>query len=315
MQNIFRTVLIVALIVSLFANLFMYQRYRNRRVYMTVNKHSVTQQDIYDYLVQDKGPVVKLVLTERYMLDDEAKKHNLVPTAAEVQDRLNEERERNWQFARQMTTNPWMDEEYKNRFRQEIETARLLTNDIPVSEDQINEEYATRPQLYDTPAKAYCNLALLKSTSNLDNVKLLLEKGISPITIAGNYPNEVIFLGDNVLGTQSNIFIFFQPLGSQQNQAIFSLKPDEVKEMPPDEFAREGIAKLLVRMVKLEPGKKANLKDPKTHEKLRQAVAIKRSLPLQQYLMKLWGNTEFTSEDPNDKKYIERMLAPDHKSQ
>ena len=105
MQNIFRTVLIVALIVSLFANLFMYQRYRNRRVYMTVNKHSVTQQDIYDYLVQDKGPVVKLVLTERYMLDDEAKKHNLVPTAAEVQDRLNEERERNWQFARQMTTN------------------------------------------------------------------------------------------------------------------------------------------------------------------------------------------------------------------
>ena len=314
MRNLLRTVIIVALLVSLAANLFMYQRYRNRRVYMTVNNHAVTQQDIYDYLVQDKGPIVKLVLTERYMIDDEAKKRNLAPTDAEVQERLTEEREHSWQFARQLSTNPWMEEEFKNRFRQDIETARLLTADIAVSEDQINEEYATHPQLYDTPAKAYCNLALLKSTNNLDNIKQLMEKEISPITIAGNYSTDVVFLGDNVLNAQSYIFIFFQYFGTQQNQTIFTMKPNEVKELPPSEFEREGIAKLLVRMIKIEPGKKADLKDKKIHEKLRQAVALQRSLPVQEYMMKLWAKTTFNSEDPNDRKYIELKLAPNHKS-
>jgi len=316
MANIIRNILIVALIVSLATNLFMYQRFRNRRVFMSINGHNITQQDIYDYLVQDKGEIVKVILIQRILIDDAAKKKNLVPSEEEITDRMNEEKEQRWQFARQMSINSWLETEYRARYKQEIEFARLLTADIPVTEEQIQEEYKAQQPAYDTPSKAYCYLALLRNTSNQDNIKQLLEKNLSPTTIQGNYNNDVVFLGDNKLDDKANTFIFFQPFNTKQNEQIFKLKPNEVISVPPGQFAQEGFRGLLVQLLKIVPGKKADLNDKKTHEKLKLAVALKRAPNKQQFLVTLWDNAKdsFQSEEKNDRQYIERILTPDRKN-
>ncbi len=315
MQSILRVLIIVALLISLAANMFMYQRWRNRRTVMNVNAHNVTQQDVYDYLTNKYGENVKLEMVERYMIEDEAQKKKLAPSNEEVQAQVNDTLEKNWQMQRTMAVNPWKAQDLQDTVRQNIEIARLLTADVPVTPDQIKEEYNAHPQEFDTPAKAYIQMALLKSASNADNIKKLMTSGVSVDTIGMNYREDVVFLGSNTtkdLGGKdvSNVFLSFQPFGTQINQQIFSLKPNDVVVLPPpQEFVKQGISNLVVRMIKIEPGKKADLNDPKTKERLTQQVAAKRAQNTQEYLLKLWGDTDFRSEDPRDKDTLQKMLS------
>lgn len=151
-----------------------------------------------------------------------------------------------------------------------------------------------------------------KDSDNLDNIKQLMEKGISTASIQQNYPKDVFFLGDNTIadnGTNiTNLFIVRQPLGSQQGKAIFDLKPGTVAVLPAGEFATQGFKNAIVRMVKVVPGHKADLNDPKTHELIRMVVAQKRATNPKEYMLKLWEAADFRSEDPNDKKYIDSMF-------
>lgn len=317
MSNAIRNILIVALIISLATNVFMYQRFRNRRVYMSICGRNITQQDIYDYLVEDKGESVKVTLTERYMIDDAAQKKGLVPTEEEITQRLNEEKEQRWEFARQMSINPWLETEYRARFKQDIEFARLITADITVTEDQIKDEYNHNQPLYDTPSKAYCYLGLLRNTANQENIRQLLEKDLSPVTIQSNYYSDIVFLGDNKLDEKVNCFIFFQPFNTTQNKLIFDMQPSKVLDLDPGQFQNQGIKRLFVKMIKIIPGKKADLADKKTHDTIRMALALRRAPNKQKFMIALWDAAKetFSSEDKNDKRYIERMLAPERQNQ
>ena len=60
-----------------------------------------------------------------------------------------------------------------------MEDVRLRTADVPVSEDQIKEEYDAQPQAFDTPAKAHTRLALITKLNDLDKIKQLMEKDVS----------------------------------------------------------------------------------------------------------------------------------------
>ena len=304
MRNAVRLILVVLLLISLAANAFMYQRFRNRRVVMAYNNHNVTQQDVYDYLLQNSGPAVKFNMVQRYMLDDEAAKRGVTPDPKDVQEAFDQMRELNLQFAQQLTAQPWMEAEFKARIKQQLEDIRLRTLDIPVSEDQIKEEYNAQPQAFDTPSKAHTRLALIKNIGDIDKIKELMEKDVNPQLIQTNFPTSVQFLGDN------DVFTFVQPFGSKQNAQIFALKPGQVQVFPPDVFAQTGAQKLLIRLIDIKEGSKADLNDKKTHEKLRQAVAAKRAKPSMEYLNKLWGDgANFKSEDAKDKIIINQFLG------
>ena len=314
MRNAVRLILVVMLLISLAANAFMYQRFRNRRVVMTYNNHAITQQDYYDYMTQNSGPSVKFSMIQRYMLDDEAAKRNLTPDAKEVDEAFNQMRELNLQFAQELAAQPWMEPEYKARIKQQMEDIRLRTADIPVSEDQIKEQYNMEPQAFDTPAKARVRMALIYNLSDLDKIKELMEKDVSPTLIQTNFPTSVRFVGDDN-ETQSHIpgqvFTFVQPFGTQQNAQIFAMKKGQVQVFPPDVFSKAGAQKLVIRMINdVTPGSKADLNDKKTHEKVREVVAGKRAKPPLEYLNKVWGDGgNFKSEDPNDKQIINQFLG------
>ena len=305
MRNAVRLILVVLLLISLAANAFMYQRFRNRRVVMSYNNHAITQQDVYDYMTQNSGPAVKFSMIQRYMLDDEAAKRNLVPDPKEIDEVFNQMRELNLQFAQELATQPGMEPEYKARIKQQMEDIRLRTVDIPVSEDQIKEEYNAQPQAFDTPAKAHTRLALIYNISDIDKIKELMEKDVSPTLIQTNFPKSVRFVGDN------DVFTFVQPFGTQQNAQIFAMQPDQVQVFPPDVFAKAGAQKLVIRLIgKIVQGSKADLNDKKTHEKVREAVAGKRAKPPLEYLNKVWGDGgNFKSEDPRDKENINQFLG------
>ncbi|GDX40259.1 hypothetical protein LBMAG21_05510 [Armatimonadota bacterium] len=298
------------LFVSLVVNVVLYVKFRSRRPILKVNGESITKKDVNDYLEQ-KNPNIKAVMVERVLVKSEAVKQGVWPAEQEIIDIYNEKKELDWQFARRVNTNPWMVAEEKSTIQYDLARQRLLTKDVQVDDAMLEEEYNIYKAAYDTPDKARLHLTLLFRKAPIADVRSMLEKvpQQAPADIARAFPGQVVFLGDK------DVFTVTRALGgkaaSPQLQDLFNLKPGEVREFPAEELRSLGAQTILARMVEVVPGKPADKNEPKTHEKLRMGASLRRAKPWQEKLTLLWGNSEFWSEDPNDKGNVEMMFFPD----
>lgn len=304
-----RVIVVLALIASIAMNIIMYTKWRGGRSIMTINKQPFTERDLTTFLKAQGGFSVKAVVAERMLVEQEAKKQNLLPTDKEVDDEYNAQKEANWQFARKMENEPWMVTEVKMRLRQQMAKNRLIAKDVALTDEDIKSEYNSRPNLYDTPNKAKATLAVIMDPTIAPQVKQMLEKEppVSPTVIIQEFSSrKVAFLGED------NVFTFIQPFGTNLNKEIFGMKPNEVKQLPPTpDLARMGARSLIIRVKEFLPGKKADLNDPRTKEKIKSVLAQQRGKPWQEILSGLWANADFWSEDPSDKKIVEMQLFPD----
>lgn len=295
------------LVVSLFANMFMYLRWRKNRPIMTINGVAISQKEVDDYLYNASGPIVKEIIAKRVLIDQAAKKENVVPTRAEIDEVYNNQKEASWQFARKMSVNPWNETDAKNTIRQSLEMNRLRAIGIKVTDDEIKADYDAQPGAYDAPNKARCYLALVLNSAKLDGIKQLMDQNIDPNVIMRNNPSDVQFLGDN------NKYTYMQRFGSTDYNDVFTMKPGEVKVVTPDDaMKQQGVQAMIVRLIDIVPGHKADINDAKTKAKISLNVAAKRMKPEQEYLSDLWRNKEMKCENPDDERYIEMMLFPDH---
>jgi hypothetical protein len=302
-----KVIIVVILLFSLGLNFILYTKYRNRRAVISINGQGISKKDVDDFLENQAGPQVKKILVERALVEQEARKQNVMPTDQEVEEAFNEKRDVDLGFAQRVNGFPWMAAEAKNDIRTQLAEVRLMTKDVPVSNDDIKAEYDLHHASYDTPSKAVTELAGISDPSHVEDVKTLLEKQISPTAIMEQFKGRVLFFGTD------NKFTIRQPYGdTKTNAAIFTMKPNEVKVLPPTpSFQRIGVKALVVRLIQIEPGKKADLNDPKTKEKIRMNVAGRRAKPLQELLSSLWANAKMDYEDQNDRRNIERIMFPD----
>ncbi len=298
-------ILVILLIVSLIANGVMYAKWRSHRAIFTVNGVGVSKLELEGYLEQTFGPQFKMLMTRRILVDDAAKKAKLEPTDVEVQEQYDQQKELDYKFANLVRYNPWLADEKKREIRENIEVNRLLTKDIPVTEDEIKTEYATHPERFDTPAKAHTNMAIILNEAFTNDIMKLLEtKGspVKPSVIMNNYPKDVVFIGSDYVMTIPE---------SPSAKAIFDMKPNDVKLLNPlQELISQGAKKTIVKLLDIVPGKKADMNDKKTHERVRMSVAASRAANLQEFLSDLWANCKFESEEPNDKTNIEMQMFP-----
>jgi hypothetical protein len=305
-MRLIKVLVVVVAVVSLFGNFVMIMKYSGRRPIMSVNGEPVSKRDLDNYLEQRVGPQVKAELVQQMLIDQEAKRLNVVPTDKEIEDAFVDMREVNWQMAREVAVKPWLADDYKKNIRLGLERSRILAHDVQVTDDMRRDEYDRSPMRYDTPNKAHTQFALVMNEQHLQDIKQLMEKGINPQVIMSDLKGSVVFIG------YDNKVTLSQVLGDpNQNKDVFNMKPGDVRDFMPGEFARLGAKRLVVRLIDKVPGKKADLSDPKTKETLTLAVALQRSKPWQEYLASLWANTKFDCEDANDKRYVELNLFPE----
>lgn len=306
-MRIVRVLLIVALIISVLGNVILWAKYGNRRSVVTVNGTGISKRDIDDYLLQQAGPNVKATMVQRMLVEQEAKAKGVLPSQADIDEEFNLQKEMDFRFAQQVNANPWVAGESKRQLGERIAKIRLLTKDVPVADEEIKEEYAGAATRYDTPNKAKVHLAVITDPSKVNEIKQLMTSNppVSPTVIMQQYRTAVAFLGDE------NKFTVAQPFGTLQSKEVFAIKPNEVKVFPPGEFAKMGAKAILIRMLEVTPGKKADLNDPKTKEKVRIQVAARRAKPWQEYFSTLWANSKVTTENPQDLKNMEMIYFPE----
>jgi hypothetical protein len=273
---------------------------------VSVNGEVVSRRDLDRLLEQRGGPEVLASVIQGMLIDQEAKRLNVVPSEKEIEDACEEAREVNWQLARELDVKPWLADDHKTKIRLGIEKSRILAHEIGVTDEMRREEYMRNPSRYDTPNRARAQFALVLNEQHLQDVKQLMEKGINPQVIMANLKGAVIFIG------YDSRLTVMQPLGdTNQNRNVFEMKSGEVRAFPPGEFARLGAKGLVVRLIDKAPGKKADLSDPKTKESLTLAVALQRAKPWKEYLSVLFANAKMEWTDPELRRNVELVLFPE----
>jgi hypothetical protein len=313
-------VLIVLLLISVIANGVMYLKYRSHRPILTVNATTLSKNDMDGYLEIIYGVDYKAIFTRRTLIHDAAIKAAVSPSDEEVNQKFQEAKQINWQYATTMNNNPWLADEGRKTLRENIELQRIQAKGIPYTDDDLRDEYKLQPAVYDTPSKAVAEVALLKNgIHNAEIIKLIgADPPVKPSAIMSSYRGEVRFLGDN------NIYTFVQHFGTMEQGLVFTMKPGEVKQMPaPAEVKSAGFTTMVVRLNKIIPGHKAEWTDPKqpvndqrqkdykaTQEALRMNVALKRANPAQELLRSLMQSAKLEAEDQADIENIKLKLLP-----
>lgn len=303
-----KSLIYVVLIGSLILNVVLYGKTRKRAV-ISVNTQGISQKDIDNYLERQAGQQVKATMVQKALIEQAAKKNGVEPTKEEVDAAYNEQKELNWQVAREVMIYPFAADKRKDDLRLALMQQELLYKDVQVTDEEIKEEYNRRPSYYDAPDKAKTSFCVVLKDGDVAEIKSMMEKNTQPSVLTAQKRNQVAFLGDNY------VYTFAKPFAEKSKnvaiEQVFGLKPGAVLQLPPSEFQKEGAKAVLVRLDHLELGKKADLNDPKTKKRVRNVLASQRAVPWKEYLNKLWADMKFESEEPNDKKYIESILFPE----
>lgn len=307
-MRLLRPLIVIVLVLSLVFNVVLWMRYRNQKVIFTLNNEPVTRAQMDDYLEKQFGPTYKAMMAQRLLLDQEARKKGVAPSDTEVDDEFKLKKELDWQFASRISASPWLAEESRAEIKQQLEQQKLLAADISVTEEEVREEYNAHPALYDSPAKAHTEVAAILNEIHLEDIRKLMaqnDKPISPKMIMQMYPREVLFIGDD------EKFTFVQAYNTEMNKDVFTMAPHDVKVMLPGDLGQQGARRLIVKMLDVIPGKKADLNDPKTLNRIKMNVALRRTRPASEMLANLWAQSTFTSADPTDRAQIEHMFFPE----
>jgi hypothetical protein len=311
-MRLLKPLIVLVLILSLFFNVVFWMNYRNQKTIFKLNGESVTRADMDAYLEKQFGPTYKAMMAQRLLIDQEARRKGIAPSDTEINDEFTLKKELDWQFASRIATSPWLSDESRQEIKQQLEQQKLLAQDISVTEEEVREEYNAHPSLYDTPAKAHTQVAAILNEIHLEDIRKLMERNDPPIgarTIMQMYPREVIFIGDD------DKFTFVQAYNTEMNKDVFTMSPHEVKVMLPGDLGQQGARRLVVKMLDVMPGKRADLNDNKTLNRIKMNVALRRTRPASEMLASLWSVAKFESADQGDKAQIERMFFPEQAHQ
>lgn len=297
--------LVSLLVISLIFNGVLWLKYRSRRAILTVEGVEISKYDMDTYLEGLYGPDFKANQALHILIHKEAVAKGVSVTDEAVNKKFQEAKATDWQFAWEMNTYPWQADRRRADIRAKMEIDRLLAKDVPVTDDDIRDEYNLAPVVYDTPNRAETNVALMNKDTHLNEVIQMLSKDppIKPSSIMDSYRNDVRFIGDNY------VYTFLQRFGTNEQNAIFSMQPRTVKRVAPTpEFGKAGYSSIVIRLNAIIPGHKADLNDPETKEQIRLAVALKRARPVKELMRDLLQKAKIWSEDPSDIDTIRRAI-------
>src|SRR5580658_6671815 len=137
-----------ALFISILINVVLIYRVRGRRAIITINGAPITRTDMNNYMEQAYGPQYKATMVQRLLVDQEAHQQGVAPTDAEVQEEFDAKRELDWSYAQRLARAPWLVDDARADIKLVNEEQHLLAKDIPVTDEEVRDEYQQNPQMY-----------------------------------------------------------------------------------------------------------------------------------------------------------------------
>ncbi|MEP6757359.1 MAG: hypothetical protein ABJA67_17785 [Chthonomonadales bacterium] len=319
-----RTILIVLLVISVAANVFLYAKNARRQMQIKINNKVITKKEYHDWLEQHDGSQMMALMTKYYLLTGAAEKLNIAPSKEEVDKEMANRVESNPNLATQFQFQPWMKEDNRRDIEMALCAINLTTKDVLVTDDELNEFFASNPSKWDESTKYHTKVLIARDADTADRVQGVVQNLVRPAGSSGapnqKYPvpdlapvqaqfePKVDLLFQHTDGT----WIISRPITASTGDPIL----DEVNKMKPGDVIKMGLPGvpgnyLIIALESVELGKKATLSDQDIKKRVQRDFKMTRAQPLNELLRTLFDSATIDTDPPDAKKMVENLLLPE----
>ena len=319
-----RTILIVLLIISFSANVFLWAKNARRQAQITINNKKITKKEYYDWLEQHDGSNMMALMTKYYLLSQAAEKAGLSPTKDEIDKEMNLKLESNPNLATQFQFQPWAKEDQRRDIEMALCAMNLTTKDVTVTDDEINEFFKGSGEKYDEPTKYHTKVLIARDPDTADRVQGVVQNLVKPNgvkTVLGQkYPVpdlapvqaqfepkvELLFKGTD--GSWVIKRSITSTVKDPIADAVDKMKSGDVIKM---ELPGVKGSYLIIALESVETGKKASLTDPDVKKRITREYKLTRAQPMQELMRTLFDSATIETDPPDAKRNIEYLLLPE----
>lgn len=283
---------IVALIVSLVANVFLYMRTSGMRVQLRVGDKAITRAELTRFLEMRYGHESLAALAKYELVKQATAKFKCQPDDKEIDQLVSDMREQRPALAALFKNAPVKEDDYRKEIAYELGLLNLRTKDVPATDAEIKEYFDSNPGRWDKPDKAYLKVMQTRDRLTADKAKGLMER-VNDMTVVQQNVDQT-GTSAQLAGVDGTLVVLKpNPLYA----AVSKMSPGAVRVIP------AGNAFLVVRLDRLEPSQKAVFDEVKP--RVARDLKLTQALPAREVMRKLWDEANIQTEDPDMKRQLE----------
>jgi foldase protein PrsA len=185
MKKFLVVLLALVAITSLAGNVLLYKRYSSQRPLMTIGPERIQIGEYRDKLDYEFGKATLNKMAYTMLILQEAKKANVLPTDADVDERIAAIERRVPKALEEARGNTHKMAELKRNLRAEIALENLTIKDVKVSDAEIRAFYDKNKALFQVPTQARTTIVLAQNAVDAASAAALLKnKSMTPQVIA-----------------------------------------------------------------------------------------------------------------------------------
>lgn len=194
---------------------------RNTRPIVIVNGEKISRGQFMAELEMREGAGVLRHMLQEKLVMQAARKKGLLPTSAQIQAEINNLRDVDPDYQRQLRLSGKTQEDLENDIQQRLATANLIAADVKLSDAELKQVWAAHQQELNRPEARKVEMVLARSSDIAEKARASIVAG-ADAEFVGQSP------GTALPGGQSQIMIYRGQLPPALEKQVFALKTGEV---------------------------------------------------------------------------------------
>lgn len=243
----------------------------DKGVVASVNGTNITKDDLYNALIEQGGVATLSNLITRSLIEQDAKKHNITVTEADINKELGKIKQNaggEASFAKMLAQYNMTVDQLRKELISQIQMTKLLSSKVTVTDDEMQQYYDKNKQSFSTPEEVRASHILVKTEAEAQDILKQLKEGADFATLA---QQKSLDPGSKNNGGDLNFFTKGQMVQSFE-EAAFSLKVGELSGIVKSDYGYH-IIKVTDRKATVTPPfaeKKAEINDTLLQQKISQ---------------------------------------------
>lgn len=230
MRAFVTTIAITIAVISIIANILMYEKYSTSRPIVSMGPDVVTKKEYQDALDYSYGAATLKRLVFAKLVEHAAASAGIAPTEADVDARIADIRRRNPSMIPD-SSDTVATQQFRDDVRNQLAAENLRIQNVKVSDSEVSAYYAAHRLDFKVPAQVSTTIVVCRNSVEAQTAKSELEQGFQPDVIARS---GLAVVGVN--GFEINLQALPKAQQEQIKAAVMHMPAGDVRIFPADKF-------------------------------------------------------------------------------
>lgn len=228
MKAIVTWVAICVAILSLIGNVVLYKRYSTSHPIVRIGKDVITKKAYYDTMEYQAGTQVIKKLVYTVLIRQAATAAHVMPTVADIDNRVQEIQRTNPQMLAMANSNPGQMVQVRDDLKTDIALENVRIKDVTVSPAEIQAYYDLHKQQFTLPQQVQTTMVVTTDAVDAGTATLLLQQGLTEDVIARQPRMHVA----GVNGFAVNVNALDVEDRNKVSKTVFAMKDGDIETVP-----------------------------------------------------------------------------------